>query len=114
MNGSSLPKPSDGALVTDVAAAVERPASRGWWAAFGLSLAGVAVLVVSLADVVAVGTGEWGINNAVGWAWDITGFVFWVGIAHAGTLLSAVLFLLRQTWRSAVSRAAVLRANCSA
>jgi molybdopterin-containing oxidoreductase family membrane subunit len=89
-----------------VARAVERPATRGWWVAFLVALAGVATLVVSLADVVAVGTGEWGLNHAVGWAWDITGFVFWIGIAHAGTLLSAVLFLLRQKWRGVLSRAA--------
>ena len=52
------------------------------------------------------GIGIWGLNVPVGWAWDITNFVFWVGIAHAGTLISAILFLFRQTWRTSINRAA--------
>ncbi len=50
------------------------------------------------------GIGEWGNNQPVGWGWGITNFVFWVGIAHAGTLISAILYLLRQKWRTAISR----------
>jgi molybdopterin-containing oxidoreductase family membrane subunit len=45
------------------------------------------------------GIGMWGLNKTVGWAWDITNFVFWIGIGHAGTLISAILFLTRQKWR---------------
>src|SRR5262249_52163945 len=48
----------------------------------------------------------WGINNTIAWAWDITGFVFWIGIGHAGTLISAILYLLRQRWRTSINRAA--------
>jgi molybdopterin-containing oxidoreductase family membrane subunit len=55
---------------------------------------------------VATGIGTWGINTNVGWAFDITNFVFWIGIGHAGTLISAILFLLRQHWRMGVNRAA--------
>jgi molybdopterin-containing oxidoreductase family membrane subunit len=55
---------------------------------------------------IAVGIGVWGLNRTVGWAFDITNFVFWVGIGHAGTLISAVLFLLRQPWRTSVNRSA--------
>ena len=51
------------------------------------------------------GPGIWGNNNPVGWAWDIVNFVFWVGIGHAGTLISAVLFLFRQKWRTSINRA---------
>jgi molybdopterin-containing oxidoreductase family membrane subunit len=52
------------------------------------------------------GVGVWGLNKTVGWAWDITNFVWWVGIGHAGTLISAVLLLFRQKWRFAINRAA--------
>ncbi len=52
------------------------------------------------------GIGEWGLNKTVGWAWDITNFVWWVGIGHAGTLISAVLLLFRQKWRTSINRAA--------
>ncbi|MAT39642.1 MAG: hydrogenase [Ectothiorhodospiraceae bacterium] len=52
------------------------------------------------------GIGTWGLNNTVGWAFDITNFVFWVGIGHAGTLISAILFLFRQRWRTSVNRSA--------
>jgi len=55
---------------------------------------------------VATGIGTWGLNKTVGWAFDITNFVFWIGIGHAGTLISAVLFLFRQKWRTAVNRSA--------
>ena len=50
--------------------------------------------------------GTWGLNKTVGWAWDITNFVWWVGIGHAGTLISAVLLLFRQKWRMAINRSA--------
>ena len=55
---------------------------------------------------IATGIGTWGLNRTVGWAFDITNFVFWVGIGHAGTLISAILFLFRQKWRTAVNRSA--------
>jgi Ni/Fe-hydrogenase subunit HybB-like protein len=64
------------------------------------------VLGGSLTELVGVGTGMWGLNHPVGWAWDITGFVFWIGIGHAGTLISAILFLFRQKWRTSINRAA--------
>ena len=52
------------------------------------------------------GVGMWGLNKTVGWAWDITNFVWWVGIGHAGTLISAILLLFRQRWRMSINRAA--------
>jgi hypothetical protein len=52
------------------------------------------------------GVGVWGLNKTVGWAWDITNFVWWVGIGHAGTLISAILLLFRQRWRMSINRAA--------
>ena len=53
---------------------------------------------------IGTGIGVWGLNNTVGWAWDITNFVWWVGIGHAGTLISAVLLLFRQKWRLSINR----------
>jgi molybdopterin-containing oxidoreductase family membrane subunit len=75
-----------------------------WYAAFGVfsSLAGV--LLISLAYLVVSGVGIWGNNQPVGWAFDITNFVWWIGIGHAGTLISAILLLLKQTWRTSINR----------
>ena len=70
--------------------------------AFSLLLLGVAAVTYQIAT----GIGTWGLNRTVGWAFDITNFVFWVGIGHAGTLISAILFLFRQKWRTSVNRSA--------
>ena len=83
----------------------EKPA--GWWlAAAGLtsSLAGVGTLMIIY--LLITGVGVWGLNNRVDWAWDITNFVFWIGIGHAGTLISAILCILKQKWRTSINRAA--------
>ncbi len=55
---------------------------------------------------ITTGIGVWGLNNPIGWGWDITNFVFWIGIGHAGTLISAIMFLFRQKWRTAINRSA--------
>ncbi len=77
---------------------------RAWWLAFGASVSVTGLLGLMVAYLLARGTGVWGLNVPVGWAWDITNFVFWVGIGHAGTLISAILFLLRQRWRTSINR----------
>ena len=77
-----------------------------WWGAFVLALLALLVGVAAVWYQLAVGIGTWGLNKTVGWGFDITNFVFWVGIGHAGTLISAVLFLFRQKWRTAVNRSA--------
>jgi Ni/Fe-hydrogenase subunit HybB-like protein len=73
-----------------------------------LSITGSIVLLLGamLTYLVATGIGVWGNNRPVGWAWDITNFVFWIGIGHAGTLISAILFLFRQKWRTSINRSA--------
>ena len=90
----------------DIARPIEGRASRTWWIAFGITLLatlwGVWAIWVTLRD----GIGAWGLNKNVGWAWDITNFVWWIGIGHAGTLISAVLLLFRQQWRVAINRSA--------
>ncbi len=93
-------------VTEDVAAIVEQKTPRPWLLITGLAFSLLLLLVGSLTDLVGRGIGEWGLNHPVGWAWDITGFVFWIGIGHAGTLISAILFLFRQKWRTSINRAA--------
>jgi len=91
--------------VTDIVAGVtERKAPRLWWILFGLSSTFTAVLGGTVGYLVWTGIGVWGNNSPVAWAWDITNFVWWIGIGHAGTLISAVLYLFRQYWRTAINR----------
>jgi molybdopterin-containing oxidoreductase family membrane subunit len=88
-----------------VCAIVEQPKPpRAWYLAFGASLALTGLLFAMIGLLVLKGIGVWGLNVPVGWAFDITNFVFWVGIGHAGTLISAILFLLRQKWRTSINR----------
>ena len=77
-----------------------------WWYLFIPSVLLMGLLGYCLAYLVTTGVGVWGNNHPVGWGWAITNFVFWIGIGHAGTLISAILFLTRQKWRTAVARAA--------
>ena len=89
-----------------VAAPMERKTPLGWWLCFLPSLAMLSLLGVSVGWLFWEGIGVWGLNNPVGWGWAIVNFVFWVGIGHAGTLISAILFLFRQTWRTSINRSA--------
>ncbi len=89
-----------------VATIVERRAPKTWLLLLLASASLLLLLLGSITDLVGTGIGEWGLNHPVGWAWDITGFVFWIGIGHAGTLISAILFLFRQKWRTSINRAA--------
>ena len=93
-------------ITEDVCRQVEAKPNPRWIAAFAVSLVGLAIFFYSVYRTVWFGIGEWGLNKTVGWAWDITNFVWWVGIGHAGTLISAVLLLFRQKWRSSINRAA--------
>jgi len=97
--------PTDLAGITRaVADPIERKTPIGWWIFFLVSLAFAGLYAGSTAYLVWEGTGIWGLNNPVGWGWAIVNFVFWVGIGHAGTLISAVLFLFRQKWRTSINR----------
>ncbi|MCK6528060.1 polysulfide reductase NrfD [Myxococcota bacterium] len=88
-----------------VARPIDRPGNM-WWPAFLVSLTLLGVYGVAVAYLVWEGVGIWGLNNPVDWGWAIVNFVFWVGIGHAGTLISAILFLFRQKWRTGINRAA--------
>jgi molybdopterin-containing oxidoreductase family membrane subunit len=79
-----------------VCAPVEEPAPRGWWIGFGIAFACLGLFVAMVVYLVLVGIGIWGLNNPQAWGFDITNFVWWVGIGHAGTLISAILYLFRQ------------------
>jgi molybdopterin-containing oxidoreductase family membrane subunit len=76
----------------------------GWWLGFLVAFGLTNVLLVSVAYLLARGTGIWGVNVPVGWGFAIVNFVWWIGIGHAGTLISAILLLLRQTWRTSINR----------
>ena len=112
MHTSSIRKPLVHGVRTlqevseDVSRRVEDTPTKTWWLALGVSLTALATggyaLFVSLYE----GIGMWGLNKTIGWAWDITNFVWWVGIGHAGTLISAILLLFRQKWRMSINRAA--------
>jgi molybdopterin-containing oxidoreductase family membrane subunit len=80
--------------------------SRTWWICFAFAALGLLDLVGMATYLIANGIGVWGLNNSVGWAFDITNFVFWIGIGHAGTLISAILLLFRQKWRTSINRSA--------
>ncbi|HKI18018.1 MAG TPA: NrfD/PsrC family molybdoenzyme membrane anchor subunit, partial [Isosphaeraceae bacterium] len=85
---------------------VEQPARPWWWIAFGIFGAFGVLGGVMTVYVILMGLGVWGMNQTVGWGFPIATFVFWIGIGHAGTLISAILFLFRQKWRSSLNRAA--------
>jgi Ni/Fe-hydrogenase subunit HybB-like protein len=93
-------------VTRDVCGALDARPSGLWWLGLGLSLAALMLGVVAVSYQTLTGVGTWGLNSTVGWAFDITNFVFWIGIGHAGTLISAILFLMRQRWRTSVNRAA--------
>ncbi|MEN8137103.1 MAG: NrfD/PsrC family molybdoenzyme membrane anchor subunit [Bacteroidota bacterium] len=93
-------------VTKDVAAPVEGKANKMWWFAFSIATLAFLWGLGAMAYTIGEGIGAWGLNKTVGWAWDITNFVWWVGIGHAGTLISAVLLLFRQKWRMSINRSA--------
>ncbi|MDP4283311.1 MAG: NrfD/PsrC family molybdoenzyme membrane anchor subunit [Bacteroidota bacterium] len=93
-------------ITEDIISPIEAKPTRLWW--IGLSIA-IALLIFGVYSVyreVVYGIGQWNLTRTVGWGWDITNFVWWIGIGHAGTLISAILLLFRQGWRTGVNRAA--------
>ena len=85
---------------------VEKKAPRWWWVALGVAAAVMLFTFGGLFYLVTTGIGTWGERTPIHWGWDIVNFVFWIGIGHAGTLISAILCLLRQPWRTSINRAA--------
>jgi Ni/Fe-hydrogenase subunit HybB-like protein len=99
-----------GKTITDVTADVCRPVetlpSKTWFVGFTVALIVFSFGFYCVATLLWEGIGVWGLNKTVNWAWDITNFVWWIGIGHAGTLISAILMLFRQKWRTSINRAA--------
>ncbi|HLX90754.1 MAG TPA: NrfD/PsrC family molybdoenzyme membrane anchor subunit [Puia sp.] len=93
-------------VTEDILRPVESNPTMLWWVGFIGALALLGFGVFSIYREVVYGVGQWNINRTVGWGWDITNFVWWIGIGHAGTLISAILLLFRQGWRTGVNRAA--------
>jgi Ni/Fe-hydrogenase subunit HybB-like protein len=93
-------------VTEDIVRPIEATPSRLWWIGFLIAVALLLFGIFSVTEEVIYGTGQWNLNKTIGWGWDITNFVWWVGIGHAGTLISAILLLFRQGWRTGVNRAA--------
>jgi molybdopterin-containing oxidoreductase family membrane subunit len=94
------------ATVTDKISSIvlTRRTPFGWFAGAAAAFALALLMMASVGYLFARGTGIWGLDIPVGWAFDITNFVWWIGIGHAGTLISAILLLLRQKWRNSINR----------
>jgi len=90
----------------DIIRPIEAKPSKLWYVGFYISVALLCFGAYSVYREVTYGIGQWNLNKTIGWGWDITNFVWWVGIGHAGTLISAILLLFRQGWRTGVNRAA--------
>ncbi|HYL13328.1 MAG TPA: NrfD/PsrC family molybdoenzyme membrane anchor subunit, partial [Terriglobales bacterium] len=81
-----------------------RPVSNGWLVGFGIGFLLTMMLLYAVGYLFLRGVGIWGVNIPVGWGFAIVNFVWWIGIGHAGTLISAILLLLRQEWRNSINR----------
>lgn len=91
-------------ITETVCRVTENKAPRGWWIGFLIAFNFTGIMGLAIGYLFWTGIGVWGNNAPVYWAWDITNFVWWIGIGHAGTLISAVLFLFRQKWRTSINR----------
>jgi Ni/Fe-hydrogenase subunit HybB-like protein len=94
------------ATVTDKISSIvlTRPVSNGWLVGFGVMFLLTMMLLYAIGYLVLRGVGIWGVNIPIGWGFAIVNFVWWIGIGHAGTLISAILLLLRQDWRNSINR----------
>lgn len=93
-------------VTNDINVIHEQGAGLGWWIAMAISSSLLLIGLIAGYLTVTVGIGTWGLNRTVGWAFDITNFVFWIGIGHAGTFISAILYLFNQKWRTSINRSA--------
>jgi molybdopterin-containing oxidoreductase family membrane subunit len=93
-------------ITEDLISPTEKTPTKEWVIGFVLSVAVLTYGVFCIIWTIWVGIGSWNLNRTINWSWDITNFVWWIGIGHAGTLISAILLLFRQKWRTGVNRAA--------
>jgi len=93
-----------GGITDMVCAPVEGKTPLGWWIGFSISASCLGLFLAMVTYLILNGLGVWGLNSPVGWGFAIVNFVWWVGIGHAGTLISAILYLFRQKWRTGINR----------
>ena len=93
-------------ITKDIAAPIEGKPGKYWYMGLTISLSAMFFGLAMMAWTVWEGIGTWGLNRTIGWGWGITNFVWWVGIGHAGTFISAILLLFRQKWRTSINRSA--------
>ncbi|MEP6749629.1 MAG: hydrogenase, partial [Bacteroidota bacterium] len=93
-------------VTEDIIRPIEMKPTLLWYIGFIISVLLLCFGIFSVTMEVTYGVGQWNLGKTIGWGWDITNFVWWVGIGHAGTLISAILLLFRQGWRTGVNRAA--------
>jgi Ni/Fe-hydrogenase subunit HybB-like protein len=107
-----------GQITKDIIAPIETRPGIWWFIAFGISSLAAICGFYAIYITVSKGIGTWGLNNSVGWGWEIINFVWWIGIGHAGTAFSIFLLILRQKWRTSINRAAeamtVIAVMCAA
>ncbi len=101
-----LGDPSFATVTREIAAPTDGRPAKTWWLLFLVAFSAFSIGIAAITYTIATGIGTWGLNRTVGWGFAITSFVFWIGIGHAGTLISAILLLLRQRWRTSIARAA--------
>ncbi len=97
-------RPDDRTVSAEIYEPVWRPTPTIWWVLFFLTTAGMGLFAAAVVVTFGIGVGTWGINIPVAWAFAITNFVWWIGIGHAGTLISAILLLFQQRWRTSINR----------
>lgn len=90
--------------ITEVVLDQSKHNTKSWMVTAGIGFIGLNIMMVAIAYLVYQGIGIWGNNQPVGWGFDIINFVWWIGIGHAGTLISAILLLFRQSWRNSINR----------
>ncbi len=93
-------------ITEDLSSPTEKAPSREWILAFSVAAAFLGLYAFAVCWTIWKGIGSWNLNRTINWGWDITNFVWWIGIGHAGTLISAILLIFRQRWRTGVNRAA--------
>jgi molybdopterin-containing oxidoreductase family membrane subunit len=104
LGGYLTGQPTLSDITETISRIAENRAPRWWWYAFAVSAIVAVGGIFAAVYLISTGVGVWGLNQPVGWAFDITNLVFWIGIGHAGTLISAILFLFRQKWRTSINR----------
>jgi molybdopterin-containing oxidoreductase family membrane subunit len=93
-------------ITDEISAPVEGKPGKAWYAGITLTASALLLGLAMMAYTIWEGIGTWGLDKTIGWGWGITNFVWWVGIGHAGTFISAILLLFRQKWRTSINRSA--------